>query len=87
MAPVIDKYVKANGYGMLLDYSNPWPQGPVIMTSPAMDITKAVVEAYNAQSGVAPPASATAPKPSGSALAKPAGANSATKPAASSTKP
>ena len=86
MAPVIDKYVKANGYGLLLDSSNQWPQGPIIMTTPALDITKAVVDAYNAQSGVAPPAS----KPSGAAASKPSGTASApapTKPTASTTKP
>jgi len=87
LAPVLDKYVKSNGYGLLLDYSNPWPQGPVIMTSPALDITKAVVDAYNAQSGVAPPPGATS-KPSGAAANKPAGtAPAATKPAATGTKP
>jgi outer membrane protein len=87
MAPVIDKYVKANGYGLLLDSSNQWPQGPIIMTTASMDITKAIVDAYNAQSGVPPPASA--PKPSGSASSKPSGAAStpATKPAAATTKP
>jgi len=86
MAPVLDKYVKANGYGLLLDYSNPWPQGPVIMASPAMDITKAVVDAYNAQSGVAPPASSAAPRPSGSASSKPAGTTPPpAKPAAAAT--
>src|SRR5208283_4975446 len=92
MAPVIDKYVKSNGYGLLLDSSNQWPQGPIIMTSAQMDITKAIVDAYNVQSGVAPPAS----KPSGTA-AKPAGTTStpaakpaatpAPKPAAGTSKP
>ncbi len=73
MAPVIDKYVRANGYGLLLDSSNQWPQGPIIMTTAQVDITKAIVDAYNAQSGVAPPASASAPRPSGTAASKPAG--------------
>src|SRR5271165_155759 len=87
MAPVIDKYVRANGYGLLLDSSNQWPQGPIIMTTAQADITKAIVDAYNAQSGVAPPASASAPKPSGTATSKPAG--TATTPAAkpATTKP
>jgi len=30
LAPVIDKYAKANGYGLLFDSSNPWPQGPLL---------------------------------------------------------
>lgn len=88
LAPVIDKYVKANGYGLLLDSSSQWPQGPVVMTSAQMDITKAIVDAYNAQSGVAPPVSAA--KPSGTAGARPAGTTSppaATKPASSTTPP
>ncbi len=89
MAPVIDKYVKANGYGLLLDSSNQWPQGPIVMTTSSVDITKAIVDAYNAQSGVAPLAST--PRQSGAATNKPAGttsAPSATKPAAAAaTKP
>ena len=61
MAPLLQKYVVDNGYGLLLDTSQPWPRGPVIVSGPAMDITQPIVEAYNAQSGVAAPASA-APK-------------------------
>ncbi len=58
MAPVINKLVADNGYGLVLDASSPWPQGPVVMATPAVDITKAVVDAYNAQSAVpAPPKS------------------------------
>ena len=67
MAPVIQKYASENGYGVLLDTSNPWPQGPVIQLSEAMDVTKGVIEAYNVQSGVAAP-----PATSGGS-AKPAG--------------
>jgi Skp family chaperone for outer membrane proteins len=64
MAPVIQKYVTENGYGLLLDTSQPWPRGPVIVSGPSMDITQPIVEAYNAQSGVAAPAAGTpAPKP------------------------
>jgi len=90
MAPVIDKYVRSNGYGLLLDSSNQWPQGPIIMTTAQVDITKAIVDAYNAQSGVAPPASGSTLKPSGTAASKPAGTTStpaATKPAPAATKP
>jgi len=64
MAPVIQKFAAENGYGVLLDTSAPWPQGPVIPLSDAMDVTKPVVDAYNVQSGVpAPAASAPAVKP------------------------
>jgi len=89
MAPVIETYAKANGYGMLLDSSNPWPQGPLLWATPGVDLTKAVVDAYNSQSTVAPPAAAPKPTTSGSTkpagtTAKPAGttAGAASKPAA-----
>jgi len=85
MAPVIDKYAKANGYGLLFDSSNPWPQGPLLWATSGVDITKTIVDAYNAQSGVAP---AIAPKPAGApgaASSKPA-APTGNKPTASATK-
>ncbi|MGA3193558.1 MAG: OmpH family outer membrane protein [Terriglobales bacterium] len=61
MAPLIVKYAGDNGYGMILDTSQQWPRGPVIWYGPAVDITQPVVEAYNTQSGVAPPAAGTTP--------------------------
>ena len=81
MAPVIMKYAADNGYGVLLDTSQPWPQGAVITISQTVDITQPVVEAYNVKSGVPapPPASAGATRPAGGA-AKP-GATPVTKPA------
>ena len=79
LAPVIKKYTDDNGYGLLIDTSNPWPQGPVIMTGPSFDITKEIVDAYNAQSGVAAPAAGSRPaRPAGSA-SKPAGATTPAK--------
>lgn len=58
MGPVIMKYAQENNVGMIIDTSTPWPNGPVLWANPAsVDITKSVVDAYNAQSGVpAPPA-------------------------------
>jgi outer membrane protein len=70
MAPMIVKYSQENGFGMIVDTSKPWPQSNVLWWGEAIDITKAVVDAYNVQSGVAAPA-ATTPKP---AAPKPAGA-------------
>jgi outer membrane protein len=78
MAPVIDKYAKAGGYGLLLDSSNPWPQGPLLWATASVDLTKAIVDAYNVQSGVAAPAAA---KPAGTAATKPATTPAASKPA------
>jgi len=81
MAPVLLKYIKDNGYGLLIDNSKQWPDGPVVMTSDAFDITKPVVEAYNAQSGVPAPAAPAAAKP---AATRPAGTTA--KPAATPAK-
>ena len=86
MAPIIQKYVTDNGYGLLLDTSQPWPRGPVIVSGSAMDITQPIVEAYNAQSSVpAPAASSAAPKPVKPATSKPATA--ASKPTAPASTP
>ena len=74
MGPILDKYAKDNGLGVILDASRPWPEGQVLWANDTVNITKPVVDAYNTASGVAaPPASA---KPA--AAAKPA----APKPAA-----
>lgn len=58
MAPIIMKYATEHGFGLIMDTSNPWPQGPVLWSGQSLDITKAVVDAYNAQSGVPAPTSA-----------------------------
>ena len=76
MAPVIVKHAQESGFAMILDTSNPWPQSPILWYGETGDITKAVVDLYNTQSGVAAPAaSGAAAKP---ATPKPA----APKPAA-----
>jgi len=78
MAPIVVKYAQENGFGMIIDTSKPWPQSPVLMAGESLDITKPVVDLYNAQSGVAAPASSAAPKPvapkptTGAGAAKPA---------------
>ena len=66
MAPIILKYANENGLGVIMDTSNPWPQGQVVWAAPSVDITKPIVEAYNVQSGVAAPA-----KSSGNSGSKP----------------
>jgi outer membrane protein len=79
LAPMIVKYAQDNAFGLIIDTSKPWPQSPVVMASEAVDITKPVVDLYNAQSGVAAPASTGAAKP---AAPKPATGTGAAKPAA-----
>jgi outer membrane protein len=93
LAPIIQKYVADNGYGLLLDTSQAtvFPRGPVILSGAALDITQPIVEAYNVQSGVPAPAAGSAAakpvKPAGPAATKPA-TSPATKPATSpATKP
>ena len=77
MAPIIVKYSQDSGYTLIVDTSKIWPQSPVLWwNAEAIDITKAVVDAYNVQSGVA------APAPAGGAT-KP----SATKPSSGAAKP
>ena len=83
MAPMIIKYSQDNGFGIIVDTSKPWPESNVLWWNPeSVDITKAVVENYNVQSGVpAPAAQGAAARPvtptkpatsTGTAPAKPA---------------
>ncbi|HUK23103.1 MAG TPA: OmpH family outer membrane protein [Terriglobales bacterium] len=62
MAPLIVKYANDHGYGVIIDTSNPWPNGPVLWAGQSVDITKAIVEAYNVESGVAAPVRPAAEK-------------------------
>jgi outer membrane protein len=65
LAPVIVKYSQENGFALIVDTSKPWPQSPVLWwNQETVDITKAVVDIYNTQSGVpAPTPNAGAAKP------------------------
>jgi outer membrane protein len=72
MAPVIVKHAQESGFAMIVDTSNPWPQSPILWYGESGDITKAVVDLYNVQSGVpAPAAAGTSPKPAGPKPATP----------------
>jgi outer membrane protein len=64
MAPVIVKHAQEGGYAMVMDTSNPWPQSPLLWYGEQGDITRAVVDLYNTQSGVpAPTAPGAATRP------------------------
>ncbi len=80
MGPVVIQYVQKNGYTMLLD--NTGQQGGIALlwAQAGTDISQAVVDAYNASSGVAAPVPSA---PSATRSTRPA--TSAPKPAA--TKP
>jgi outer membrane protein len=87
MAPVIVKYAGDKGFGAILDTSNPWPQGPVLWAAPSADITKAIVEAYNVQSGVPAPARPATTKPAAPGTGARPSATAPAKPAAPSAAP
>jgi outer membrane protein len=76
MGPVIDKYAKDNGLGLIIDISKPWPDGPVLWAGQSVDITKSVVDIYNQQSGVPSAPSASRPagtgRPGGTGVTRPA---------------
>jgi outer membrane protein len=75
MAPTIVQYAQENGYALIVDTSNQWPQSQVLWSGEGVDITKAIVDAYNVKSGVpapAPTAKAPAPKPAAPKPAAPA---------------
>jgi outer membrane protein len=86
MAPIIVKYAGDKGFGLIMDTSNPWPQGPVLWAGPSVDITKAIVDTYNAQSGVPAPTRPVTAKPAGTS-SKPAGPAGGSKPATTTPPP
>ncbi len=47
MMTIIDQYSKANGFEIVLDISN--PQSPVLYAVNEVNITTAIIEAYDAQ--------------------------------------
>jgi outer membrane protein len=77
LGPIVIKYVQDNGYTMLLDNSGQQGGLSVLWLQPGTtDISQAIVDAYNASSGVAAPAvpsapSATRPRPTTPTPAKP----------------
>ncbi len=86
MIPVITKYAQENNIGMLIDTSVQWPQGPVLYSAP-LDITPAIVAAYNTVSGVAAPPPGTARPAATGRPAAPASRPATTTPAPSSKPP
>ncbi len=73
MAPVIVKHAQQGGFALVMDTSNPWPQSPLLWYGEQGDITKAVVDIYNAQSGIPAPATTgtTVPRPAAPKTAAP----------------
>lgn len=81
MLEVLDKYAKENAFSVVLQAGT--EQSDVLWATEAVNITPALVQAYNAQSGVPAP-----PRPAGAPAAKPsAGAATKTPSGTASTKP
>ena len=60
VAETVDAYAKEKGYSVVLDGGN--QQLPIVIyANPSVDITKAVVEAYNVKSGIPAPERTAAP--------------------------
>jgi outer membrane protein len=75
LVEVLDKYAKENNFTLILDVSG--QTSPVLWAASSVDVTKAVVDAYNASSGVAAPV-----KPVGAVKSTTPATKSATTPAA-----
>jgi outer membrane protein len=75
MLDVLEKYANENGYAVVMDVSN--PQTPVLYANPGTNITKNLIEAYNAESP-ATPAPKPATKPAGAAASRPPASGAAT---------
>lgn len=67
MIPVMQKYAKDNGYSVILDVSNQ-ETTPVLWAAPSANVTKELIDAYNAETKTAAPAPA---KPAGTRPAAP----------------
>ena len=80
MAPTIVKYAQDNGYALIVDTSNQWPQSQVLWSGEGVDITKVIVDAYNVSSGVPAPAATGAGKAPAKPAPKPAAPASTTPP-------
>lgn len=61
LVEVLDKYAKENAFTLILDVSG--QASPVLWAASSVDITKSIVDAYNAQSGVPAPAKPAGTKP------------------------
>ena len=63
VAAVMTKYVQQNGYTLVLDAGSQQQQSPILWAAESTNISEAVVQAYNQQSGVPPqPGAAPAPR-------------------------
>lgn len=64
LGPVLDAFAKKENFAVVLDASQPWPQGQVVWAAQQVDVTEQIVKSYNEQSGVAAPAGGAGGVPS-----------------------
>jgi outer membrane protein len=79
MLEVLEKYAKENGYAVVMDVSS--PQTPVLYANPGTNMTKGLIDAYNAGSPVAAPAAkpaASTARPAGTVASHPPAGGAAT---------
>jgi outer membrane protein len=70
---VLANYSQQQGYTVVFDVTGSQQQAPVVLwASPATDITKQIIDAYNLKSGVPPPPTPPAAAPATKPVAKPA---------------
>jgi len=63
VAAVMTKYAQQNGFTLVLDAGSQQQQSPILWAAESTNISEAVVQAYNQQSGVPPqPGAAPAPR-------------------------
>jgi len=75
VAVVAQKYAQDNGYSVMLDASSSQQQQSIILwASEQTNITKAVIDAYNTQSGVPAQPATPAPAPRTPSSTRPSGA-------------
>ena len=75
VAGVMTRYAQENGYTLVLDAGSQQQQqaSPILWAAESTNISEAIVQAYNKQSGVPPqPAAAGAPRPTGTTTRVPA---------------
>jgi outer membrane protein len=86
VAAVMAKYAQDNGYTVVLDAGSQQQQSPILWASESTNISEAVIQAYNKQSGVPPqPASAAAPRTTGTTTRTPTRVPSTTRPTTPAT--
>ena len=70
VAADMTKYAQDNGFTLVLDAGSQQQQSPILWASESTNISEAIVQAYNRQSGVPPQPASAAPRPTGGATTR-----------------